>query len=324
MPRKIIFDSRQSPGDTLAGTAAIKALHQSQPGLFLTDHIGHNARYSGGNNLFANNPLMTEIFTGDINNRPEHQCGGAQYVKLDYGYGIQNAGRSYHFIHAFAEHLEHILGVHIELKDFKGDLYLSEEERQPWPGLPDKFIYLNAGRKSDFTAKLFSTHRFQKVVDDLHNRITFVQVGSPSDYHPRLNNTIYLADQNLSLRDTIRIMYGASLCITANSYPMHLAAAVPTPTGDIRPCIVLAGRREQAVWFRYPGHTALGTEGKLACGIGNGCACWFSKVTAIPGDRDKSICRNAILDEAGQPLPECLHRVTAADIIRSVEGYLGI
>lgn len=264
---------------------------------------------------------MTEIFTGDINNRPDLQCGDAQYIQLDYGHGIQNAGRPYHFIYAFAEHMEHVLGVDIRLQDFKGDLYLSEDERQLWPGLPQTYCYLNAGRKGDFTSKLYSTHRLQEVVSALKDRITFVQVGSPSDHHPRLDGAVYLVDQNLSLRDTIRIMYHASICITANSYPMHLAAAVPTTTGEIRPCIVLAGRREQRQWFLYPGHTALGTEGKLDCKIKHGDACWVGKVLPSEGG---NACRNPKQDDAGQWLPECLWRIPASDIIRSVESYLGI
>jgi ADP-heptose:LPS heptosyltransferase len=318
-PRRLLLDQRQAAGDVLVLTAAVRDLMRQYPGVYEVDYCGHHGRLSDGNNLFANSPYITPFYEGPPHDLAQH-CVDCRYIMCDYSYAIQRPHRD-HFLKAFHESLSHKLGVPIEFTEFKPDLHLSLEEREPWPGLPERYIFLNAGWKNDFTAKQYSSYRFQKVVDALHDRIAFVQVGSSADNHPALNNVINLVGQT-NLRQTIRVMYGASLCITANSYPMHLAAAVPTKTGDIRPCIVLAGRREQSTWCQYPGHALLGSLNKLDCGERLGSGCWRSKVRKV--DNDNSICRNPVQDEAGQWITECLHRVTAENIIRSVEECLGI
>ena len=284
-----------------------------QPGRFLLSYKGYHPA------IFENNPYIVEM--GD------HE---GQLVDTDYGYGLSGfnrdgrymggAGRPYHFIHAFVEDLSKKLGVYIELQDFRPDLYLSDAEREPWPGLPEHYVYLNCGRKADFTAKLYSTHRFQQMVNALHKEIAFVQVGAANDFHPVLENTINLVGQT-NLRQTMQIMHRATAVVTANSFPMHLAAGVPTPTGALRPCIVLAGQREQAQWCRYPGHTLLGTDGRLKkCPVLPAMACWRNKVVKV--DSDNSVCWAPMADEVGQPIPECLHRVSADDLIRAVRAWL--
>lgn len=347
-PRRVICDHRAAVGDSLIALGAIRALHLSHPGAFLTDFVGHHGRTAPpGNNLTANSPFITPLDPSE-----------SEYVMQCYGYAINRAGRPFHFLYGFVEDLSKQLGVEIELSDFRGDIWLSPEEMQPWPGLPENYAVIDAGYKNDFTAKHWSTYRYQQVVNATKDRIDWVQIGSAADNHTILEGVHNLVGQT-NLRQLCQIFYRASLVLTPVSLPMHLAAAVPMP-GDTpkrapltidemhrrfaqdrlagrgmgpmpepippvvvnnRPCIVLAGQREQRHWDAgYPGHVALGTTGKLACGVGIGCGCWRSKVVKI--DNDNNICFKALIDEQGKPIPECLERVSVADVVRAVESFL--
>lgn len=332
-------------------TAAVRALHTGHPGAFVTDYVGHHGRLSDGNNLFANNPFITELEPWD-----------GQRVMCDYGYAVNRSGRPFHFLYGFVEHLSRTLGVPIELTEFRGDLYLSDSEREPWPGLPERYWLIDAGSKRDFTAKQWDVRRFQEAVDALAGRVSFVQIGSAADVHPELRGVTSLVGRT-NLRELIRVVYRAEGVVTPVSMPMHLAAAVPMP-GDtahpapvsisemhirysedrlgalrsagefvgpgpappgaavrtIRPCIVLGGRREDRHWEQYPGHTYLGDSRKLSCNVGLGKACWRHKTVKV--DSDKSTCFMPIDIGGGVFVPECLHNISAADLVRAVEEHL--
>jgi hypothetical protein len=361
--RQLILDHRTAAGDIVVLTAAIRALHDTHPGLFETDYIGVHSRFSDGNNLFAGNPYITELYKGDPNVNQANCCAGIPYLMVEYGRGgrgVNGCGRPFHFLSAFVEDLSQMLGVYIELKEFRPDLYLSDEEREPWPGLPEKYIVIDAGTKRDMTTKGWSVHRYQQVVNTLKDRIAFVQVGSAVDLHPALENVVNLVGQT-SLRDLIRVISRSSLVLTPISLPMHLCAGVPFPDEpnplaprtvaerhkyrtqvllaqraqgmrppDIpeipqrrnRPCVVLAGQREPRHWEQYPAHTHLGTEGHLVCGVLPGNGCWRNKTVRIENDTDTSVCFRAMQDEAGQWVPECLHRVSVEDVVRAIEVWL--
>ncbi len=57
--RKLILSNRQSPGDIVMLTAAVRDLHRSHPGKFATD-----VRTSGGA-LWENNPHLTPLRDDD-------------------------------------------------------------------------------------------------------------------------------------------------------------------------------------------------------------------------------------------------------------------
>jgi hypothetical protein len=340
-------------------SAALKALHQSHPGMFLTDVHGAHANDKQttlpGNNLFLHNPLITDL-----------SKAGSHVVRVNYGPGVQSCGRPYHFLHAVVEEFERKLGVPVHLRDFHGDIYLSDEERQPWPGLPDpyaktnpqRYAIVDAGYKNDFTAKMWSFYRFQQVVNETKDEITWVQIGAAGDNHRILDNCINLVGQT-NLRQLIRVFHRASIVLTPVSLPMHLAAAVPTPADGpkempltlaqlherwhyerqaakgigqgppplpggsraSRPCVVLMGMREARQWELYPGHVALGTTGKLKCGVDVGSSgCWVNKVIKV--DQDNSVCRNPLRDEENFAVPECLHRVTVDDVVKAIRSFL--
>ena len=299
-PRKLRLIQRQCPGDVLMVTAALKALHTSQPGAFITDYHGHHRE------LFDNNPFVTHLEPWE-----------GQEVNLDYGYQINNCGRPRHFVEAFTEFLSGKLGVYIEQRDFRGDVYLGAGESEPWPGLPERYWILDAGRKADYTAKFWGSARFQQVVDALRGQVQFVQIGAAGDFHPAINGAINLVGQT-SIRELIRILHRAAGVLTPVSFPMHLAAAVPVPQGaPERGCVVIAGHREPRHWEAYPGHAYLGASGRIRCAP-FGAGCWHNKTVKIDGDAN--LCQWPV-QEGEEWLPECLRRVSVDEVVAAVLSF---
>lgn len=344
-PRKLSFSLECAVGDAVVASATIKALHETQPGLVLTDYTGFFARLSPdlGNDVFANNPYITPFDEND----PD-----VEKITLDYGYGLcggiygGGCGRSYHFLHSFAEYVSAKIGVHIELRDFRGDIWLSEQEQEPWLGMPAQYAVIDAGIKHDFTAKGWSVRRFQEVVNRTKDKIAWVQVGGTNDIHPNLDNVINMVGKT-NIRQLIQIVHHSSLVLTPVSLPMHLAAAVQMP-GEvkplpwtiaerhlyhatknypdvkptrIRPCVVIAGSREQRAWEQYPGHTWIGDDRKLSCGIGPGKACWHNKTIRV--DQDQNVCSLPVLDAGTtQWIPHCLDLITTDEVVNAIEKWL--
>lgn len=338
-PRKLIWKQFQCPGDVLMVTAALRDLMLSQPGVFTVDYQGAHPE------IFANNPHITKLDPWD-----------GQIIDLCYGYAIQHCNRPRHFVEGFTEFLSRKLGVFIETTDFRGDIYLSDEEREPWPDLPEHYWLIDAGSKRDFTAKQWSHHRFQQVVDAFQDKLTFVQIGHEADLHPKLNNVISLVGKT-SIRELIRVCYRSAGVLTPVSFPMHLAAAVPMP-GDAqsvpvlsahemhvkvaesrsqrrdsqgkvydppsvsprrgRGCVVIAGHREPAHWESYPGHAYLGANGRISC-TSLGAGCWKNKTIKV--DNDNSLCMLPSEDEVGQAIPECLRRITVEHVVKAIKSF---
>ena len=120
-PRKFIFTNHQSPGDIVMLTAAVRDLHATFPGDFLTD-----VRTSCPD-LWLHNPHLTPLTEDD----PE-----AEVLPCHYPLIHQSNQRPYHFIHGFIEYLGERLGIRILPRQFKGDIHLSEEEKEaPFPGM---------------------------------------------------------------------------------------------------------------------------------------------------------------------------------------------
>lgn len=336
MPQKLILANYQCPGDVACLTAALRDLHAQYPGVYETDYVGWHGRLSNGNDLFAHSPYITPFYDGPASEIKSHVKEG-RYIEI--GYDVCGECSRRHFATAFHVSLGKALGHPIEPTLIAPDIHLSVEDRELWPGLPKRYAVIDAGRKDDMTTKFWSTHRFQDVVDQTKDQITWVQIGGSGDYHPPLSGVINLVGQT-NLRQLIRVIYGSFLVLTPVSLPMHLAAGVPTFDGRRRACVVLMGRREQRIWEAYPDHAVLGTDGYLPCGEKLGGGCWMAKTVPPPkkqlapgasvpfvtdptvGHVRHSVCRRPMQDEAGEWTPDCLHRVSAADVVQAIGRYL--
>ncbi|OYV83437.1 MAG: hypothetical protein B7Z73_15970, partial [Planctomycetia bacterium 21-64-5] len=287
MPR-LILRCGQCPGDVVVMTAAVRELHRQYPGQYQTDVR------SCAPAIWEHNPYLTPIADGDRD---------ARTIDMHYPLINQSNQRPVHFLEGYCEHLAGQLGLaSLRPHDFRGDIYLSDEERgwmnqvQETTGYRGAFWLVNAGSKNDFTCKQWPLESFQQVIDHFRGRITFVQIGASEHNHPPLTGVIDLRGKT-DHRQLIRLVYHSAGVLTGVSYPMHLAAAVPcsplapqaeptlpaqTPLnvqGDptqvrprsahgvsgLRPCVVINGGREPPHWEQYPGHQFLHTIGALDC-----------------------------------------------------------
>jgi ADP-heptose:LPS heptosyltransferase len=323
--RRIILKTFQSPGDVLMLTAAVRDLHAAHPGMFQTD-----VRTSA-DALWLNNPHITRL---------NEQDAGVEAIDCHYPLVHQANSRPYHFIHGYAQFLEQRLGVPIPLTRFCGDIHLSAEEKQrPTPfaelGVKEGFWIIIAGGKHDFTAKWWNPASYQAVVDHFSSRhtpcavrpIQFVQCGEAGHWHPRLKGVIDLVGRT-NTRELVVLVYHSAGVLCPVTFAMHLAAAVPMRANGVarlRPCVVVAGAREPAHWEQYPGHQFLHTIGSLPC-----CAkdpCWRSRCQLV-GDGDQkdrqNVCERPVQISPELRIPKCMDMISADDVIRAIERFVGI
>jgi ADP-heptose:LPS heptosyltransferase len=307
---KWIFKNWLSPGDVVMLTAAIRDLHRAYPGQFQTDVR------SSCPALWENNPHLTPL----DQNAPDVRTLTAHYPLI---HRCNEA--PYHFIHGFVEYLNDELKLRIRPTEFRGDLHLSEEERErPSPieehaGAHRPYWVIASGGKYDYTIKWWHRRRWQEVVDRLKERVLFVQVGQGGHYHPPLKGVLDLRGKT-NLRELIRLVYHADGIVCPVTLHMHLAAAVPLPPGRkrLRGCVVIAGGREPAHWEQYPGHQFLHTIGQFDCCATGGC--WKARMVPL-GDGsplDDSICARP----TREGLPSCMAAITAAQVSESIAGFL--
>ena len=300
-PEILILSSKLSLGDIVMLTAAVRDLHKLHPGKYIT---GVRTTCEG---VWENNPNITKLTGGD----------NGRVIDCEYPLIHKSNDQPYHFIHGYIRDLASKLNIHIEPTLFKGDIYLTDQERNQYPFDEEKpYWIVVAGGKYDFTIKWWELKRYQEVVDHFKDKIQFVQVGAQEHNHPALSGVIDVRGRTTH-RQLIQLVYHAQGVLCPVTSLMHLAAAVPTK-GAIksRPCVVVAGGREAPSWEAYPTHQFLHTVGALPCCSFGGC--WKSRTKAL-GDgapTDNAICTNVVGE-----LPKCMDMITSKDVIRAIETY---
>jgi len=313
--RKLILENRQAPGDICMLAYAIKCLHESHPGEFVTDFRG-SAR-----EIFEYSPYITELDEND---------GEVAVVKVEYPLIQKSNEHPNHFIHSFVRDLETKLGIDIEFSMFQGFITIGEEEKHWYSavheilGQDPPYWVINAGYKHDFTAKQWEFARFQEVVDRFPDT-TFVQVGATEHHHPELegDNLISLVGKT-DTRQLIRLVYNSFGVISPVSFPMHLAYGVPAHPRfgrKSRACIVLSGGREPSHWQFGPNLQFLHTCGMLPCCDNGGC--WKSRVVPLgDGDeKDQSLCLFPTETKGGQVIAKCMDMITVDEVCSKVEMF---
>ncbi len=300
--RKLILRSNLSPGDIVVMTATVRDLHAAHPGKFLTDVRTPCPA------LWEHNPHITPIPDGE-----------GEELHLHYPIIHQSNQGRHHFLDGYRLDLAAKLGIDIPPGPFKGDIHLSEQERSWLPQVEGGYWIIVSGGKTDFTAKWWDPERWQQVVKHFAGQIRFVQVGEAGHKHPPLRGVIDLRGKT-DLRQLARLVYHADGVLCPVTSLMHLAAAVPTKSGNLRPCVVVAGGREPSQWEAYPGHRYLDAIGSLPCCANGGC--WKSRVVPLgDGDKkDESLCAHPV-QSGDVVIPRCLDLITAADAIRAVKSY---
>ena len=308
--RKLILRNFQSPGDIVMLTAAVRDLHRCHPDEFVTD-----VRTSCPD-LWHHNPHITPLDEHD----PDVTMVDCHYPLIH-----RSNQEPRHFLDGFVEYLNEQLGLRIRVTDFRGDLYISQAEKD-WfreiegrEGASLPFWLFASGGKFDFTAKWWAADRYQQVVDHFRGRIQFVQVGEDHHHHPAIDGVVDLRGQT-TLRQLVRLMYHAQGSISAVSLLMHLAAAVEVKPGMPlnRPCVVVAGGREPPHFTAYPHHQFIHTVGALRCCDNGGC--WKSRTLPL-GDGDVNDRPDALCVDVVGSLPRCMDLITPQDVITRIEYY---
>lgn len=313
MTERLTLAHDRAPGDVVCMTALVRDLQTTYPGRY---KISVATPYR---DLWLNNPHVV----------PRDDEGGGKHVRLTYGHSIGRAATNrIHFLTAWHWDFKRQTGVEVPLTLPKPDLHLTEEERENRI-VAGRYWLILSGGKSDFTTKIYSYARHQQVVDGLVGMgIPVVQAGAKErgHHHPRMEGALDLVGKT-TLREFLRLIAQADGVICTITAAMHIAAAFD------KPCVVTGGGREEAHWEAYLNggqwvgcpvpvkvpHVYLHTMGQLACCEKRGC--WRSKVTRDEEDSKKSYCHRPVVSESGQRIPECLDRITAANILEGVFSY---
>lgn len=309
--RKLILLNNQSPGDVTMLTAAVRDLHTCYPGRFLTDVRGKCS------DLWLHNPYLVPLDDTD----PQTQVITCRYPLIN-----RSNEWPYHFLHGFIHFLNRELKLAIRPRAIKGDIHLSEEEKQRPSavqtilGAELPFWIVAAGGKSDYTIKWWSTERYQAVVDALRGRVLFVQIGQDHHHHPPLRNVIDLRGKT-SLRELVLLMHHAQGVLSPVTAAMHLAAAVPVRPGSprLRPCVVVSGGREPPHWECYPNHQFIHTVGMLTCCENGGC--WKKRTVPLGDGNAHDLPKNLCQQVVEGPLPRCMAMITPEEVVRRIQGY---
>jgi len=151
--RKIILKNYLSPGDILMLTAAVRDLHLSYPGEFLTDV------WTSCHELWENNPFITKLDEND----PD-----VEVINCEYPLIHESNQLPLHFVHAFRIFLCGRLDIGIKPTAFKVDVHLNDLERfwqsqvDEYTAMPDtRYWIIVSGGKNDFTTKWWDPVRYQ-------------------------------------------------------------------------------------------------------------------------------------------------------------------
>ena len=287
----IIFKQWQAPGDLMMLTCAIRDLHKMYPGKMRTDVLCCYPE------VFFNNPYITYF--------PKN--GKVPIVDLKYDEARDKlAPLGYHFSSVFIYILNEMYDLKLMKTSMRPDIYLTDDEKSDiiLDRLEIKKPYwlINTGVKQDIPVKGYPPCGWQKVIDVLVDKgIRLYQVGSHNDIHHTHSRIKSLVGKTENLRDYFSLVYHSKGCINHVTMQMHLAAAFG------KPCVVVAGGREDCRWETYPSHRFLNTIGLLDCCKETGC--WISKIED---------CKYPWKDT---PYPLCLAMIKPESIVNEVLNY---
>ena len=189
--------------------------------------------------------------------------------------GTQNT--PLHFLEQYVRNLRGALGLtgtH-PISKFAGEVPLTPEEAAMPPpfDLKTRYWIIAAGYKTSVPTKGWPSAWYQEVVDALRGRVLFVQASSRRDWHPPLRGVVDAVGKT-STRELVRLIHHADGILCPITSIMHLAAAVPAAPAvgfKMRPCVVIAGGRENAHFINYPTQRTLNVVGQLRCCAEGGC-----------------------------------------------------
>ena len=305
--KKLILRATLCPGDILTMTAAVESLHLTYPREYETDVR------TPASEIWHHNPRITKISDDD----PDAE-------KIDLQYPSINRSNQEHlpFLAGYTEDLGRKIGRPLSLKVNRPCLYMNEDEKN-WvdqvrqhvtSGRKVPFWLVNAGIKSDYTAKAWPIEYFQEVIACTVGRVQWVQVGAKEHDHPTLDGAIDLRGKT-DHRQFIRLGWHCQGGLGPVTYLQHLCAAWE------KPYICLLGGREPGTWVQYPLQHTLHTIGALPCC--STTACWKSRIVAAgdESNKDQNLCQWPALGLA-RPVARCMAAIRPDEVIALIERIL--
>lgn len=296
--RHLHLKSGYSLGDLAVLSGAIRDLHRAYPGHFRT------SIETALPDLWRHHPLITPFMPGS-------EIIDCSPVMVD-----RRGERKIHYIEACLELLNERIGTQARLTEIRGDLHLSNEEKNwysdVWTlcGREIPYWIICPGGKFDIPIKWWDHRRCQEVVDYFRGKIQFVQAGWWGNHHPALDGVIDLRGRT-QIRDLLHLMYTADGVLCGVTSLMHLAAAVPLQRGRRREAVIIGGAREPASWEAYPRHEFISTEEQVEC-----AHCWRNRVRPLPDGRNQ---RALECPAVQNDLPRCMDLITSRDVIERFE-----
>lgn len=317
---RLLLNHRWALGDTVILTALVRDIHAAYPGRF---EVSVNTHWTP---VWDNNPHVV----------PYDPAAGppARSVVVSYAEGIVEAGRGrqVHMLAWYHEDFRRNTGLAVPVTKAGADLHLSPRELEPF--VRGRYWVVLSGGKLDMTTKWWDPARYQEVVDRLAPfGVRFVQCGAAhhAHVHPPLRGALNMVGRTENVRDFFGLVAHADGVVCGVTGAMHVAAALE------KPCVVVAGGREEPTWEAYAltnawtsvkprvPHRYLHTVGTLPCCLAKGC--WKKRTVPIePADRTDprqaaKLCDAPVRAEGRPPVPACLDAITPDHVVESVLAY---
>lgn len=301
---KLFLTNNLCPGDVLVMTGAIECLHEQHPGKY---EVFVKTTCDA---IFENSPKAKTSIVSDSLDKT---------IKMEYP--LINKCNSYpvHFLQGYVEYLGDQLGIKLKCTVNRPFLYFSEEEKKQksqiheLTGKAIKYWVINSGTKKDYTAKAWGQENYQELVDMLHGKIQFVQVGESHHLHKPLKHVINLIGKT-SARQLIKLCWHAQGAVGPITFMGHIMGALQ------KPYVALLGGREPVMWEHYSTQTTMSTVGTLPCCKDKGC--WKSRVVPLnDGDeKDKSLCELPVFS-GDESIGKCMALISPQEVMKAVNRY---
>jgi ADP-heptose:LPS heptosyltransferase len=213
----------QALGDIIVFSSTIRDIHDTFPDSKIVLNVSHP-------DVFVNNPYVT-------------MESGKGFFQCFYKSEQSKEGIS--FCHEMHKCVEEHYNININRGEPRPWLFPSTKPRNSSLIELSDYVIIDAGYKTDMTAKHWGHINYQSVVNMCED-IKFVQIGRTTDRHKPLvgNNVINMLGRS-DAHDLIWLINKALCVITPVSSPLNIAGAFGTP------CICLAGGREPAYRYQY-------------------------------------------------------------------------
>jgi ADP-heptose:LPS heptosyltransferase len=179
--RRIVLIHKRAPGDTLVLTGLVRDISLTYGDQFEID-VDTSAM-----DFWEHNPHITKLRKGNKKD--------VEFFKISYGEGIRAQKReTIHFLPYFHRAFNKKYDVNVVPQFPYPDVHLTEYERTT-PLVNGRYWVVLVGGKSDFTAKVWETDKFQVVADELNSRgLGVVQIGSSDrgHWHPAIDGALNL------------------------------------------------------------------------------------------------------------------------------------